>query len=141
MLAGWLHGWVGYRDTACIWQGSFRLKIWMLHSICSLAFDIWQLLSQLPGSPDVLFSCKPASSPPPLPTCQLAFPGAAGVDLWWDGGYSEQWSGPNRLEPTQSDLWKLSGNLWQVPSPLTLHRLSCLGGRRVGREDAAGGFP
>lgn len=126
-VRGWLVTWVsGYRDIACSWQVSFRLKIWMLHSICSLAFNIWQLLSQAPGSPVALLSGKPACSPPPLRTCQLAFPGAEGVDLWWDGGYSERWSGP-----TQSDLWMLSGNLWQVSSPLTLHKLSCLGGRGV----------
>lgn len=43
----------------------------MLHLIFSLAFDIWQWLTQMPGSPIVSFSCKPASSHHSLPANQL----------------------------------------------------------------------
>ena len=73
------------------------------------------------------FHCRPAFSPVDPPTRQLAHSGVAGADPGWDGGYSEQWSRPKLLEPAQSDLWMLSRNLWQESSPLTLHRLSCLG--------------
>lgn len=59
---------IGYSDEVWAWEGNFRLKIWMLHCIYSLAFDIWQWLTQTPGSPVVSFGYKPASSHHSPPT-------------------------------------------------------------------------
>ena len=81
--AGWVDGGMAGRDGLARWaggqatcwegleyidwdraqEGSLRLKIWTLHSIISLAFDIWQLLGHMPGSPAASFNCRPASSP------------------------------------------------------------------------------
>lgn len=84
--------------------------------------NAWILRRLLQGQTSLCASIAP--HPPITLLC------AEGVDPGQDSSYSEQWSGPNLLEPGQSDLWRLSGNLWQVLSPLTLHRLSCLGRMR-----------
>lgn len=100
------------------WPGKAGLGGGVGGSILSpLAPGVCQLLSQ------VLSSCTASPSLHGLPEAEGASPARArraAIQSTAQG------------QAAQRDLWMLSGNLWQVHCPLTLHSFSCLGRTRGG---------
>lgn len=104
----------------------------MFCSIVSLAFDIWQLLSQMPSSPVASFRCKPASSLPQLPTHQLASSGAEGVDLGKLVAIQSSGQGPINLSQPRVTSGCFPETSGKYPSLSHCTGSAVWGGRRVG---------